>query len=136
MYTIFIPEGVMTVDDQFISINVATLTEEIIAQAPFAPEGFRVHLKNYYGAGNYSNIWHAIKHGFSKASPVVRDVARVVGDVSSMIPHPYAQAVGLGAKVVNKALGGRRTHHHKARSRSRSRRGGALIRSSSLADRL
>ena len=30
MYSVFIPEGVMTVDDQLISINLATLTEEII----------------------------------------------------------------------------------------------------------
>ena len=35
MWSVFIPEGVLTVDDQLISINIATLTEEIIAQATF-----------------------------------------------------------------------------------------------------
>ena len=83
MYTVFIPEGVMTIEDQLVSISIATLTEEIVASAPFAPQGFRINLKNYYGSGSFSNIWHAIKNGLRHAGPVVRDVAKMVGDVSS-----------------------------------------------------
>lgn len=134
LYSVFIPEGVFTIDDQLCSFDIATLTEQTLANAPFAPLGFRVHVRNYQGAGFFSNLWSALKKGFKKVAPVVRKVAEVVGNVAPMIPHPYAQAVGVGANVANKALqmaGGRR----KGRSRSR-KRGGALIRTSSLADRL
>lgn len=134
LYSVFIPEGVFTIDDQLCSFDIATLTEQTLADAPFAPVGFRVHVRNYTGSGFFSNLWNALKKGFKKVAPIARKVAEGVGSVASMIPHPYAQAVGVGANVANKALqlaGGRR----KGRSRSR-KRGGALIRTSSLADRL
>ncbi len=120
--TVMIPEGILTVEDQLVSISVGTLTEEIVANSPFAPQGFRVNVANYYGAGFFSNLWSAVKSGFKHVAPVARGIASVVGDVAPML-GPKGQAIGVGARAVNKALGGRRT-------------GGARIRTSSLANRL
>jgi len=120
--TVMIPEGVLTCNDQLIDISVGNLTEEVVAAAPFAPSGFRVAVANYQGAGFFSNLWNAVKTGFKHAAPVARNIASAIGEVAPML-GPKGMAVGVGAKAVQKALGGKRV-------------GGAKMRSSSLAHRL
>lgn len=130
LYTIMVPEGVLTVDDQLVSISIGTLTEEIVAQAPFAPTGFRHEVKNYYGGGMWSNLWSGIKKVFKVGAPIARDIAGAVGSIAGLIPHPSAQGIGMGANAINKVLG------QVAGQGRRRPAGGARMRTSSLAHRL
>lgn len=123
LYVVMVPEGALTVEDQLVSISIGPLTQEYIDSAPFAPAGYRMNVVNYYGGSVIGNIWNGLKKAFKTAAPVVKDIAGVVGNVAQYIPHPTAQAVAVGSKAVNKALGGRK-------------KGGALLRKSSLAHRL
>jgi hypothetical protein len=127
IYTIMIPEGVLTIDDQLISISIGTITEEIVAVAPFAPSGFRHEITSYYGGGFWRNLWNGIKKAFKVGAPIVKNIAGAVGQIAPLIPHPVAQGVGMGANAVHQTLGA---------LGAGKKRGGARLRTSSLARRL
>jgi len=131
LYVLMVPEGVMTIDDQLVSISIGSLTEEIVAQAPFAPTGFRHTAKDYYGGGFWGNLWSGLKKTFNTVAPIAKTLSGVVGNVASALPHPLAQGVGQGASAVNKVLGalGQGLSGGK-------KRGGARMSKSSLAHRL
>lgn len=133
LHTIMIPEGVLTVDDQLVSISIGTLTEEIVALAQFAPTGFRHEITNYYGGGFWKNLWSGIKKVFKVGAPIARQLAGAVGSIASMIPHPVAQGIGKGANIANTVLGA--LGAGKGRGRPR-KNGGAHMRTSSLSHRL
>jgi len=61
------------------------------------------------GAEDMEGFWSKLKsfgkkvvRGIKKAAPVVSKIAGGVSRVASMIPHPYAQAIGRVAGIVNK----------------------------------
>lgn len=61
------------------------------------------------GADDMEGFWSRIKsfgkkivRGIKKAAPVVGKIAGGISRVASMIPHPYAQAIGRVAGVVQK----------------------------------
>ena len=126
LYTVMIPEGVLTVEDQLVSISVGSLTEEIVSQAPWAPHGYQMEVRNYYGGGFLANLWSGLKKAFKVVAPVARGVADVVGKIAPMLPHPAAAAIGTGANVVGNVL----------RATGNGRTGGRRMRTSSLARRL
>ncbi len=138
-YTVTIPDGVLMVDNQLVTISVGGITEEMLAMAPFAGSGFRQQIRNMYGGAWYNKVWNGIKRVFSKVGPVVKKISSVVGTVAPYLPVPFAGEIGTGAKILEGALGalgagGRRhrRHPHRRRSKSRSRgRGGRRRRSRS-----
>ena len=132
MYLVIVPEGVMTINDQLVSISIGCLTEEILSQTDFAPAGFRHQLRDHYGGGFFSNLWSGLKKVFQTVAPVARDISGVVGTVSGAIPHPMAQGVGQGSAAVNRVL----SAMGQGLEGGRKKRGGARMRTSSLAHRL
>ena len=124
LYMVVVPVGVLTVQDQLVSVSTGPLDAVSVSQAEWAPRGTQLKVSNYYGSGFWSNLWSGLKKGFKAVAPVVRGIANTVSQVAPLIPHPAAQGIGVGAAAVNKALGGRKM------------RGGARMRASSLARRL
>ena len=124
MYLVLVPEGVLSIDNSLVSISVGSLTESDIASAPIAPPGTRLGVSSFVGSG-FGDI---LRKGWNIFKKVAGPAARVIGSVASVIPHPYAQIASKVANPVASVLGAGR--------RKGGRRGGKLLRSSSLSSRL
>lgn len=51
-----------------------------------------------------SRIFEKVKTGIQHVIPIVKRIAPIVQTIGSMIPHPAAQTVAGGAKVVGDIL--------------------------------
>jgi hypothetical protein len=121
-YLVMVPTGIMTIENQLITVSIGSITEQQVYDAPWAEAGLRHEVRNMYGAGSFKNIWKAIKKVGTKAAPVAQGVAEVLGDVLSSSSDPRYQKAALASKVASKAIS-------KAR-------GGAQVRAHSLSRRM
>jgi hypothetical protein len=117
----FVYEGVYVTDARSVAITVGSLTQDAVAAAPYAPEGFRLSVNDFYGSGIWGDIWSGVKKAAKYALPVARGIADVVGQVAPNM-GPRGQAVGAVANSVKRALGGAYT-------------GGARVRGAQLQNR-
>ena len=126
LHTVFVPEGILTIEDQLVAISIGALTEQIVMEAPFAysPGG---QPPNYQGGSFWKDVGRFMTGtlpGLVKSSiPIATDVASMVGQMS-----PAAPMMKQAARAIKKATGGRKT--------GGGLRGGKKVRSSSLAHRL
>jgi hypothetical protein len=121
-YLIIIPTGIMTIENQLITVSIGSITEQQVYDAPWAEAGLRHEVRNMYGAGSFSNIWKAVKKVGKTAAPVAQGVADVLGDVFSASSDPRYQKAAMASKIASKAIS-------KAR-------GGAQVRAHSLSRRM
>lgn len=127
-YLVVVPTGIMTIENQLITVSIGSITEQQIYDAPWAEGGLRLEVKTMYGSGNFTNIWKAIKKVGKVALPIVENLSGVLGNVLSSSSDPRAQKVALASQLVNQGLKG-------ARGSGRSS-GGARVRCSSLSRRM
>lgn len=136
-YTVTVPDGVLMVDNQLVTISVGGITEEMLSMAPFAGSGFRQQIRNMYGGAWYNKLWDGIKKVFKYVGPVVKKIANVTAEVLPYTGIPFAGEIATGAKVLSKGLealgaGGRhrrmphRRHSHSHRRHSRRGHGTAV----------
>lgn len=104
-YTITIPDGVLMVDNQLVTISVGGITEEMLAMAPFAGSGFRQQIRNMYGGAWYNSVWKGLKKAWHVVAPVAKKIANVAATVLPHLPVPYANEISTGARVVGDTLG-------------------------------
>lgn len=126
MHLILVPEGLVTIENQLVTVSIGALTEQLVLDAPFADPGTRRQIKDMYGGSIWSKIGKVFKN---VVAPVARDVMGVASDVLASAPHPGLQALAIPAKFSSKLI-------EKGLSGNGRRAGGRRVRTSSLANRM
>ena len=62
--------------------------------------GGKVQLYNQHGEGFFGDLWKGIKKGFN----FIKD-KKLVSGIASLIPHPAAQGIAQGARLVGMGKG-------------------------------
>jgi hypothetical protein len=138
-YTVSIPDGVLMVDNQLVTISVGGITEEMLAdkQTPTAPPGFRRVTRDFYGGAWYNTLWNGIKSAFKHIAPVAKGIAHIVGTVAPYLPIPGAAGVGAVSNAIATGLGAMGAGGRRMRSKTpRRRMGGKRMTAHSLSRRL
>lgn len=104
VYTVAVNEGMFTVNDSVVSLDIGMLTEEAVRDATEAPAGTYNEIKNLYGGGFFGDLWKGIKKG----AEVVRDIVTPVAGVVSKLPLGMVSDVAGVVHKVGKATGGAR----------------------------
>jgi hypothetical protein len=132
-------EGFLEIDNRVVKQHTGELTQQIIADASFAPPGTLATIKNMYGGAWYDDIWNFVK----KPLNVVSKVGQAIAPALNAIPGYGAMVSPIVSGVsgaVSNLTGGRRRKGSRARSRSRSRskgrRGGKKMSRSALRVRI
>lgn len=98
IFTVVVSSGYLTINNTMISLNTGVLTELAVKDAPWAAPGAYNELSHLAGAGFFNDLWKGLKD-------IGGPVARVVGDIAGLIPHPLLQGVSGVAKGISGALG-------------------------------
>jgi hypothetical protein len=107
LYLIVVPTGVMTIENQLISISVGSITEEQVLTAPWADAGMRAEYRGMYGGNFFKNIWSGIKKAAKFAKPILGPLAGLVADAMSSSADPRAQTAGRVLGAVTGAMSGK-----------------------------
>ena len=110
VYLLIVPTGILTIENQLVSISVGSITEEQVLTAPFGDQGTRAEYKGMYGGVSWRNIWSGIKKGAKFAKPILGPIAAMTGNVLASSSDPRAQIAGKVLKAMTgSGSGGRRT---------------------------
>lgn len=123
-YLIVVTAGIMTIENQLITISIGSITEQQIYAAPWAEAGLRQEIKDMYGGGSYKNVFKALSKSAKAAMPAISGISGVLGDVLAGQPGTMGN-IGKAAKVVSalsRGRGGRRMGGAQVSSHSLSRR--------------
>lgn len=120
VYLLIVPTGILTIENQLVSISVGSITEEQVLTAPFGDAGTRAEYKGMYGGARWSSIWSGIKKGAKFAKPILGPIAAMTGSVLSSSSDPRAQVAGQVLKAMSGS--GRRGGSKQVRCSSLARR--------------
>jgi hypothetical protein len=107
LYLIVVPTGVMTIENQLISISVGSITEEQVLTAPWADAGMRAEYRGMYGGNFFKNIWSGIKKAAKFAKPILGPLAGLAAQALSSSADPRAQTAGRVLGAVTGAMSGK-----------------------------
>ena len=98
-YLIIVPTGILTIENQLVSVSVGSITEEQVLTAPWADAGTRADYRGMYGGVKWSSIWSGIKKAAKFAKPILGPMAHMAQSALSSSSDPRAQVAGkvLGA---------------------------------------
>jgi hypothetical protein len=94
--------------DEFEDMDVMDAMEEAVVDALEAEDSDEFFRRLRRGLGRVARVARGairtVGRGIRAAAPVVGQIARTVGPIASLIPHPAAQAVGRIASLAGRAL--------------------------------
>ena len=105
-YLIIVPTGILTIENQLVSVSVGSITEEQVLTAPWADAGTRAEYRGMYGGVKWSSIWSGIKKAAKFAKPILGPLSAGVVGALSASSDPRAQ---VAAKVLGAMRGSGKT---------------------------
>jgi hypothetical protein len=91
-YLIIVPTGILTIENQLVSVSVGSITEEQVLTAPWADAGTRAQYRGIYGGAWYKSLWSGIKKAAKFAKPILGPLANVIQSGLAASSDPRAQA--------------------------------------------
>jgi hypothetical protein len=91
-YLIIVPTGILTIENQLVSVSVGSITEEQVLTAPWADAGTRAEYRGIYGGAWYKSLWSGLKKAAKFAKPILGPLANVVQSGLAASSDPRAQA--------------------------------------------
>jgi hypothetical protein len=108
-YLIIVPTGILTIENQLVSVSLGAITEEQVLTAPWADAGTRAEYRGIYGGAWYKNVWSGVKKAAKFAKPILGPMAGLASSVLGMSSDPRAQVASKVVGALGKVAGSGRT---------------------------